>query len=96
MTATTFILSALSPLLVALVRRCKWPKTVIVLLSLLIVAALYVAGQALDQSLTWPLTAQFWTGLAAAWGVQQASYKFLMRGSTPIEELESFADGSGV
>ncbi|HEY1016980.1 MAG TPA: hypothetical protein VGE07_29975 [Herpetosiphonaceae bacterium] len=95
MTATTFILSALSPLLVALLRRCRWPETVIVLLSLLIVAALYVLGQWLDGALAWPLSAPFWTGLAAAWGVQQAAYKFLLRGSTPIAELERFADGSG-
>lgn len=94
MTATTVILAALSPLLVALLRRCAWPSVVIELVSMLIVAALYVLGQFFDQTLTWPLAPFFWTGLAAAWGIQQAAYKFVLKDSTPIEQLENFNDGA--
>lgn len=90
MTATTVILAALSPLLVALLRRCSWPQPVVELLSLVIVAVFYIVGQWLDVALTWPLHPGFWTGLAAAWGIQQASYKLVMRGSKPIEDLEAF------
>jgi hypothetical protein len=87
-------MAALSPLLVALLRRCQWPAAVIELLSLGIVAVLYVLGQWLDVALTWPLTSDFWTGLAAAWGIQQAAYKFVLKDSAPIQQLEKFNDGS--
>lgn len=94
MNATTVIFAALSPLLVALLRRCSWPQPVVELVSFLVVVAIYLLGQWLDQALTWPLTSQFWVGLGAAWAAQQAAYKFVMRGSRPIEQLESFGDGS--
>lgn len=72
--ATTLLLSAFSPALVALVRRQTWPKELVVLVSLLIVAAIYVLGQFFDGLLAWPLSGDFWLGLAAAWGVQQTAY----------------------
>ena len=90
MNATTLLLAALSPLLVALIRRCTWPQPVVELLSFVIVLLIFLLGQWLDQALTWPLTETFWVGLAAAWGVQQAAYKFVLRGSKSIEELEKF------
>lgn len=90
MNATIVLLSAFSPLLVALIRRCQWPQPVVELLSLLIVAIIYVAGQWFDGVLAWPLSSTFWVGLAAAWGIQQGAYKFVFRDTAAANALEAF------
>jgi hypothetical protein len=93
MTATTAILAAFSPLLVALVRKLHWPQEVVELGALLIVGGLYVLGQFLDGVLIWPLPEGFWVGLAAAWGVQQLSYKLVWRHTAAVERLEEVGSG---
>lgn len=91
MTATAVIMAALSPLLVALIRRCTWPQPAVEILSFAVVLLLYVLAQYLDGVvLTIPLTSEFWTGLAAAWGIQQASYKAAWKHSKPVQTLEEF------
>jgi peptidoglycan/LPS O-acetylase OafA/YrhL len=91
--ATTFILAIISPLAVALVRRCSWPKELVELAAALIVVALVVAGTALDGTLTWPLDGAFWLTLAAAFGAQQAAYKFGWRNTAVAETLEQGGEG---
>lgn len=90
MTATALILAALSPLLVALIRQRPWPREIVVFMSLLAVTACYVIGRAFDQALTWPLTSDFWIGLAAAYGSQQLFYQGL-RAAAPgaLAKIES-------
>ncbi len=80
--ATTAILSATSPLIVALIRRCHWSAEVVKLLSIAVVAVIYVIGRYLDNALVWPLAASFWTGLATAWAAQQVA--FIALNNTPV------------
>lgn len=74
--ATTFLLAVLSPLVVAVLRRTNWSQAHIDLAAAVAVIVCYVLGQAFDQQLTWPLSQAFWFGLFAAFGAQQAAYKF--------------------
>jgi len=74
--ATTFLLAVISPLVVAALRKATWSQAYIDLVAAIVVIGCYVLGQALDQQLTWPLSQTFWFGLLAAFGVQQAAYKF--------------------
>jgi peptidoglycan/LPS O-acetylase OafA/YrhL len=76
-TATTAIISVLSPIVVALIRRRQWSREVIALFSIFAVSCLYVIGKSLDQSLTWPLDGAFWEGLLAALGTSKVSYEVL-------------------
>lgn len=78
--ATMAIMTFFSPYLVALLRRCTWPSEVVALVSLLVVAVLYVGGQWLDGALVWPLPRAFWFGLMGWWGLQQFSHKFVLPG----------------
>ncbi len=80
--ATTAILSATSPLIVALIRRCHWSAEVVKLLSIAVVAVIYVIGRYLDNAFVWPLAASFWTGLATAWAAQQVA--FIALNHTPV------------
>lgn len=88
---TTLLLSALSPLLVALLRRARWPDEVMALLAFAVVAVIYTAGRALDGALTWPLTTEYAIGLAAAFGAQQGVFQLIKR-SALIENLAAVGD----
>lgn len=86
-TATAFLIG-LSPLLLAAIRRCSWSEETMILLAALMVVVLYTTGQYFDGVLTWPLSANFWGGLATCWVAQQASYKLLKpRVLPPLEKL---------
>lgn len=89
MTATTVIISILSPILIALIRRQQWSREVIALFSIFAVSCLYVVGKAFDQSLSWPLSGEFWEGLLAALGTSQVSYEVL-RSAAPgvLDKME--------
>ena len=89
MNTTTLVLMVVSPLLVALIRRCSWPKEAVELVAVLVVVVLFVAGRALDHALTWPLGSSFWVELLTYFGVQQAAYKFVWRNSPATRTLEN-------
>jgi hypothetical protein len=86
--ATTIILNVISPLLVALIRRCTWPSEFVAFLSLVVVALCFTLGQFLDGRLTFPLPESFWVFLLAAWGGNQFLYKFVYKGTKSIDSLE--------
>lgn len=90
MTASTVLFAVLSPIIVALLRKPSWPKPVVSLLAVVVVALVYVLGTWLDGTLTWPLSREFWEGLVAAFGAQQFAYFFVYRGTEPTNALERF------
>ena len=90
MTALTFIFSIISPLFVALLRKPLWPKHLVTMLAAAVVTILYVIGLWLDNALVWPLTNDFWVGLAAAFGSQQFAYFFVYQDNDSVKELERF------
>ena len=96
MNATVFILAVLSPLVVALIRKCQWPKEVVELVAVVIIVALVILGKFLDGALIWPLTESFWLELLGYFGAQQASYKLLWRNSAAVESLEQVGNPPAV
>lgn len=77
MSSTEFMLlvsGAVSPWLVALLRRHNWSDDTIQIVAVVVSAACFVLGQLADGALHWPLSSDFLIGLAAAFGLQQAGY----------------------
>lgn len=78
MTSTEFMLlvsGALSPWLVALLRKHNWSDDTIQIAAVIVSAACFIFGQLADGALHWPLSSDFLIGLAAAFGLQQAGYQ---------------------
>jgi hypothetical protein len=72
---TTLLLTAITPLLVSLLKkRLKTEGEVTALLSFVIVAAFYTLGQYVDNNGVLALNSAFATGLGAAWTLQQGIY----------------------
>jgi len=82
-TALQLLAYAASTFLVAALRRRRWDQDLTAILSAAIIFLLYLAASALDGTLAWPLTGQFWTGLLAAYGTQQLGYNVF--NSRPID-----------
>lgn len=92
MTASTFMLlfsGAVCPWLTALLRRHQWSDDTVRVVAVLVAAAAFVLGQAMDGALSWPLSSDFFMGLAAAVGLQQVGYSVYKR-ATPsaIDKVE--------
>jgi peptidoglycan/LPS O-acetylase OafA/YrhL len=74
-TYTTLLLSAFSPVLVALIRQTNWKPEYVRLLSLVVILLIFIAGKILDgYILTFPPSQEFVEELGAAWAVQQIAY----------------------
>lgn len=85
MTATTFMLlfsGAVGPWLTALLRRQQWTPDTVRVVAVAVAALCFIAGQAADGVLVWPLSGDFLTGLAAAVGLQQIGFNVYQR-ATP-------------
>lgn len=82
MTAADFMLlfaGIAGPWLVALLRRRSWDADAVTLVAAAVPLAAYLFGQLADGTLAWPLPADFWRGLAAAYGLNQAGYQVAKR-----------------
>lgn len=86
---TTMLLAALSPVVVALIRKAQWPDEVATLTALAVVTVIYTGGRALDGALAWPLSSDYAVGLFAAFGAQQLFYGVTKR-TAPMERLKDF------
>lgn len=85
---TLFFLAAISPLLIALIRRCQWPKELVEILAVLAVVLLAILGRWLDGALDWPLDPAFLVEILSLFGVQQVAYKLGWRRTGTVEALE--------
>lgn len=88
---TTMLLAAISPVVVALIRKWTWPDEVVTLLAMLVVAVIYTLGRWLDGALAWPLGSDYAIGLFAAFGVQQLVFGMTKR-TAPMQTLATFGD----
>lgn len=96
MTASTFMLlfsGAVCPWLTALLRRHQWSDDTVRVVAVVVAAAAFILGQAMDGVLSWPLTGDFFVGLAAAVGLQQTGYALYKR-ATPnaMDRVESIGN----
>lgn len=67
------------PWLTALLRRHQWSDDTVRVVAVLVAAAAFILGQALDGVLGWPLSSDFFVGLAAAVGLQQVGFSVYKR-----------------
>ena len=82
MTVTQFLLlfsASAGPWLVALMRRRSMSDDLVRAGAIVFAALCFVVGQFADGALSWPLTSDFLTGLAAAVGLQQVGYSVYKR-----------------
>lgn len=82
MSATSFMLlmsGAVCPWLTALLRRHNWSDDTVRVVAVLVAAFCFIAGQFADGVLAWPLSGDFFVGLAAAVGLQQMGYSVYKR-----------------
>jgi hypothetical protein len=86
----TTLLVALSPLLVALIRRPSLSDTQVSALTVVVVGVVFFAGRALDGVLMWPLPSSLATEFAAALLLQQGVYQLLRK--TPLLQSLEGAD----
>ena len=89
MTLSMFFVAAASPYIVAFVRRCTWRKWLVDSVAFGVIVTLVTLGHLFAGTLTLPPTELFLLELAGYFGVQQGSYKFLLRGRPSIEALEA-------
>jgi len=71
--------ASVGPWLVALMRKRSMSDDLVRAGAILFAGLCFVAGQFADNALSWPLTSDFLTGLAAAVGLQQAGYAVYKR-----------------
>lgn len=96
MDASTFMLlasGALCPWLTALLRRNNWSDDTVRVVAVLVAALCFILGQFADGVLSWPLSSDFFVGLAAAVGLQQVGYTVYKR-ATPnaMDRVESIGN----
>lgn len=89
----TALLVALTPLLIAALRRDWMTENQVTLLTLAVVVVFFFLGRALDGALVWPLPPNMAAELAAALIAQQVIY-LLAKNTTPIKKLEQIGNGS--
>lgn len=83
----TFLLSVISPVLVAVINKRVADSNVRLLISIIVVALCVLIGQALDRTFSFPPTAEFWIIMLANFGAQQVSYNLGKdRVVTPIQD----------
>lgn len=87
---TIILLCCLSPYLIALIKKDAWPKAFTEFISVVIVILLVVLGRWFDGKLTWPLSSDFWVYIGLGWAAQQGLFKFVLRQSKPLQQLEDF------
>jgi hypothetical protein len=88
----TSVLVALSPLLIALLRRDSMNDNQVAALAVGILAICFFAGRALDGALSWPMNPSLAAEFAASLVGQQALYQ-LLRKTTVVEALERTGNG---
>ena len=82
MTSTTFMLLAagvVGPWLVAFLRKHNWSDELVVVVAAVVSLVCFLFGQFADGVLMWPPSQDFWLGLAAAFGLNQAGYRVAKR-----------------
>lgn len=75
---------AVCPWLTALLRRHQWSDDTVRVVAVLVAAAAFILGQSLDGALGWPLSGDFFVGLAAAVGLQQTGYALYKRAAPEV------------
>jgi len=88
----TSVLVALSPLLIALLRRDSMSDNQVALLTVAVLAIAFFAGRALAGALSWPMSPTLAAEFAAALAGQQVLYQ-LLRKTTVVESLERTGNG---
>jgi len=84
----TALLVALSPLLIAALRRKDMSDNHVTLLTLVVTVITFFAGRALDGALDWPLSQSLAAELAAALVAQQTIYQ-VVRKTSIVKRLEA-------
>jgi len=83
----TFLLSVISPVVVALINKRVADSNIRLLISIIVVAACVLIGQALDKNFTFPPNTVFWIIMLANFGAQQVSYNLSKdKVVTPIQD----------
>lgn len=83
----TLLLVALTPLVIAALRRDSMSDNQVTLLTLAMVVVFFFAGKALDGGLAWPLPQGLAGELGQALIAQQVLYQ-LVKNTSPIKALE--------
>lgn len=88
LTTWTAVFVALSPLVVAVLRRPTMSDNEVALLTVVVLAFLFFLGKFFDGALSWPLSPALAGELAAALLLQQGVYQILKR-TTLLTRLET-------
>ena len=94
LTTWALLFVALTPLLIAVIRRDSMSDDQVALLTVAVVAAAFFAGKALDGDLTWPLGKNLPYELGLELIGQQTIYK-LVKKTSVIKRLEAVGNAAG-
>lgn len=87
----TLLLVALTPLVIAALRRDTMTDNQVTLLTLAVVTVFFFAGKALDGGLSWPLPSSLAGELGQAFIAQQVLY-LLVKNTSPVKALEQLGN----
>lgn len=91
LTSWTLLLVALTPLVIAALRRDTFSANQTALLTLAVVVVFFFAGKALDGGLVWPLPQALAAELGQALIAQQVLY-LIAKNTSPIKALEAIGN----